>query len=118
MNYSGYFMFDGNAKKNEINILTTAEKVVSKKTKPLDMLETTKDLLADEIIFMANGGKSIPWRFTDDDISVIEYVVGRDTIANSCQICTLTIKLNDYNKMTYKPCVIEGVISYKTKIFG
>ena len=53
-----------------------------------------------------------PWAFGPEDISCLEYAFDRDEDVVGDMAMRVYIKLNDFRQITYKPCVIYGIVTY------
>ena len=123
--YSGFFMVLEPTKDSPVNTFLAAEDLVVNGEDAKDWFARSQELLAEEAqrgLSAERNGKKFqqrkPWAFSGADISCIEYACGIETLLGDSAGMRITVKLNDFHQMTYKPCIISGYITYKNSLLN
>lgn len=123
--YSGFFMVLEPTEDSPVNTFLASEDLVFSGEDVKDWFNKSQALIAEEASravsaeLQGNGyQKRKPWAFSGEDISCIEYSCGIETLLGDSAGMKITVKLNNFRQMTYKPCIISGYITYKNSIFN
>lgn len=123
--YCGFFIVAEPTKNSPVNTFLAEEAQIESYESEETFLNKCKDVIAEEAQrgldaeFFGNiYQKKKPWVFTAHDISCFEYSCGSEKVMGDCIGLPVKVKLNDFRQMTYKPCMISGMITYKSVIFN
>ena len=125
--YNGLFLLLEPTKDSPANTFLASEDLILGGKTCKELSEKSRNLLADEVrLGLAADAMGVaysevmgkPWAFSGEDISCIEYACGMENILGDIIALEITVKLNNFRQMTYKPCIIRGYITYKSSIFN
>ena len=90
---------------------------------PIELTSYCTDIIRNENVFALNCAArgevytgNAPWPFRAEDISCLEYTFSDEEISEDAAFVKIMVKFNDSRQMTYKPCVLQGILLYPIEL--